>query len=214
MARRGHERVIQVEVDTTATVRRGEATILQVNRAGDEAVAILTRDLEKALEEATRQGVGGKLWMAWQSKAYAAKPETGQTPTGYVFPNSGPRTRGAIEANAYGGTIRGRRGQMLAIAFPEIRARMGERGRRARVLTPALFERKTGRKLRPVARAGRPTLLVADKLGGRGWEPIFILLPSVSIRAKFSIANTAQPYAERLMRFMTGQLKLALDGLE
>lgn len=177
------------------SIRRG------VFNAGARSIRTTTRNLERKLEEATRNAVPGRLWRAWASKAY---PTTGGAvePVGTIYLKGGARTRGAIQFWTQSGSIRGKSGQYLAVPLPAA----GSRGR-SRDLTPGEWERRTGIRLRFVYRPGKPALLVADEatLSGKGkiarqntakrratgrgntTVPIFVLLPMVKFGNAFAI---------------------------
>ena len=99
--------------------------------------------------------------------------------------------------------------------------RSGPRGKR---MTPGLWERMRGQRLRFVYRSGKPSLLVADnfraKTGKRGGfavasasaqksgrglttVPIFLLVPQAQLKKKFDIASAAQRWQDRLMVLVT-----------
>jgi hypothetical protein len=169
--------------------------------AGTQAIATVTKRLERKLETATQAAVPGRLWRAWQSSTY---PKSGpaQDPVGTIWLKGGARTRGAVAFWTQPGAIRGKSGQFLAIPLPAA----GSRGR-ARNLTPGEWERAHGVKLKFIYRRGRASLLVAENavLSGRKQVarpntprriaagranttvPIFVLLPMVKFRNAFAI---------------------------
>jgi hypothetical protein len=194
------------------------------------AVADVTRAAEKDLEAATRAATKGNLWRAWTSEVY---PRSGQAdnPAGVVYVKGRDRTRGAIRAYTKGASITGKRGQFLAVPLPAA-GRRGT-GRNFKDITPRDWERRTGLKLRPVFRRGKPGLLVLDegKVGktgfargaterqrerGRGVStvPIFILLPVVNVRQRFSIEQTVAPQRRRLeSEFLSRFVRRANEGV-
>ena len=205
---------VDVVWDSSNLRKRFDALDKKVAAAAKAAVTRTTKDAERALEEATRGAVAGKLWRAWTSAVY---PERGlaRDPSGNVFPKGRDRTRGALRAYAYGAKIRARDGQFLAIPLPAAGMRSTGRGRLP--LTPGEWERRTGRILRLVYRRNKPSLLVADNavIGKSGFAraatprrvaqgrnvstiPIFLLLPQVNIGRRFSIESTLAPYGERM----------------
>jgi hypothetical protein len=169
--------------------------------AGTQAIATVTKRLERKLEGATQAAVPGRLWRAWQSSTY---PKSGpaQDPVGTIWLKGGARTRGAVAFWTQPGAIRGKGGQYLAIPLPAA----GSRGR-ARNLTPGEWERAHGVRLKFIYRRGRASLLVAENavLSGRAQVarantprriaagranmtvPIFVLLPLVKFRNAFAI---------------------------
>lgn len=186
--------------------------------AARRAVSETTRETEKALERATASAVKGRLWRAWASKTYPAKG-LAHEPVGSIFVKGRVRSQGAMRAFAVGGRISARDGGMVAIPLPAA----GSRGR-DRLLTPDEWEARTGIKLRLVKRVGKPALLVADeavlsgkrqvarqnsarrRATGRGntTVPIFVIMPAVDIRQRFSIAATVSPFRGRLVqRFLS-----------
>lgn len=209
------DQFMEVTFDSRELIARRERLIPEFLRAARESVQTVTRSAEKNLEEATRSAVAGKLWRAWQSKVY---PETGlaDNPTSIIFPKGRNRTKGAITAYSEGAAIKGGYGQFLAIPLPAAGQRFTGRGKVP--LTPGEWERRTGRRLRFVYRRNRPSLLVADdsmiSKSGKGTRaatekrvaagrdvstiPIFVLVPQVNIRARFSIERVLAPYQRRL----------------
>lgn len=188
-------------LDGRSVDKAADAIVRAHLSAGTRAIVGTTRGLEKKLERATEQAAGGKLWRAWQSSAF---PTSGpaRNPAGTIWLKGGARTRGAVKFWTEPGTIRGSRGQYLAIPIPAA----GSRGR-ARDLTPGEWERRTGIRLRFVYRPGRASLLVADNatLGTKGTArantarriaagrlsatvPIFVLIPMLKFRNAFSLA--------------------------
>lgn len=177
--------------------------------AGTKAVATTARELERKLEAATQAAVPGKLWRAWQSSAFPKSgPAKNPSATIWLKGRAAGRTGGAVTFWTQPGEIRGSRGQYLAVPLPAA----GSRGR-SRDLTPGEWERRTGRKLRFVYRAGNYSLLVAtgSTTNGRTGEaraltegrtkrgrgganplvssvvPIFVLIPVVRFRNAFAI---------------------------
>ena len=197
-----------------------------------QAVADVTKGAERALEAETRAKVDGKLWRAWKSDIYPEAGQLAKNPAGEISLNGGARTKGAMTAYARGATIRGRQGQYLAIPLPAAGVRQTGRGKNS--LTPAEWERRTGRRLRLIYRRTEPSLLVADDVvlgkNGRGVRqaskrriaqgrevltvPIFILVPEVTIGKRFSIENTLKPFEERLARELNLRLTRAITENE
>lgn len=205
---------VDVVWDSSRFRKRLDALDRKIMAAAKGAVLRTTKDAERALESATRDGVNGKLWRAWTSATY---PQRGlaRNPSSEIFPKGRDRTRGALTAYARGAQIRGRNSQFLAIPLPAAGARFSGRGRVP--LTPGEWERRTGKILRLVYRRNKPSLLVADdatlgKTGvargatarraasGRGVStvPIFVLLPQVNVTKRFSIETVLAPYDRKL----------------
>ena len=187
-----------------AETRRFDTAMLTAMRG---AIVETTKGLERALEEATRAHVKGRLWRAWTS-GIGPKTALAREPVGFVRLN-GKRNKGAGVSRTYGamefftqaGRITGGAGQYLAIPLPA-----AGRQPRDRMLSPGDFERRTGAKLRFVYRPGKNSLLVLDDaLGGSGASrakligkrlrgknvgqtvPIFVLVPAVQFANRFSI---------------------------
>ncbi|TVV75546.1 DUF6441 family protein [Sphingomonas solaris] len=187
--------------------KRVEKAVLEAERA---AVAGVGKDAERALEAATAAGGLGKLAKAWNSQIY---PKTGlaQGPAVLLYPKGGDRTKGAIRGQVEGGRIGARSGQTIAV--PTKAAALSLRKRRP---TPAEWEAATGIKLVPVERPGKPTLLVAAGIrltkagrvrgasataiqrGRFASAVIFVLVPSISLRSRFSVEGTLRPYGARV----------------
>lgn len=208
----------QVEISFDDLAALGDRIIRGELKAARQAAAEVTREVEKALEERTREAVPGRLWRAWRSDIYP-KAGISREPAGIVSINGGSRSRGALEFFTSPGRIQGRNGQWLAIPLPAA----GPRGR-TRNLTPGDWERQTGKRLRLVYRPGKPGLLVADMgtinartgtfrpitrartaadarrgfMRGEQTVPIFVLVPFVPFRNAFSIDQVVAPVAGRL----------------
>lgn len=189
--------------------------------AAKRAVTRATREVEQALEGATREAAPGRLWRAWKSDVFPRGSAIAREPAGIVFINGGLRSRGAIEFMTRPGRIRGKSGQFLAIPTPAA----GSRGR-GRVLTPADWERRTGQKLRFVYRRNKPSLLVAEgnvtarsgrfrQLTARQQQTgrraativVFILVPQVSFANRFAIDPIVRRVGGRLDNYFTTELR-------
>ncbi len=192
---------VDLILDPAAIDREADKLVRRYLSAGTEAVAATTKDLERALEAATKASVPGNLWRAWTSRT---DPKRGpaRNPVGRVFVNGGLRSKGALTFWRMPGAIRGKQGQFLAIPLPAA----GSTGR-GRNLTPVEWEARHNIELRPVFRPGRAGLLVADAavLSGRGQVarpntarriaagrgsatvPIFVLVRMVKFGNAFSI---------------------------
>jgi len=199
---------VDIDVDISGLIRRLEVCQGEALLAAEKSVRAVTRNAEKALESATRAGTRGNLWRAWKSEV-----KTNQlVPAGLIYPNGGKLTRGAIASAVFGATIRGRRGQMVAIPLPDIRRRLQPRGRKAEALTPALFQRRTGKRLKVMPRRGKPSLLIVDRRYGPGESPevAFILVPEVQQPGgRFSVTGTLSPFLGKLQADFVGRLRRA-----
>ncbi|USI71614.1 DUF6441 family protein [Sphingomonas morindae] len=161
---------LDIDFDPVSIAGSEDAVVRKVLLAASRAVQRVTRNLELDLEAVTRAAVPGKLWRAWTSEIAPKPGLIAREPTGWVRLNSrrqidgmASRTYGAMDFFSSPGTLRGRRGQYLAIPTKAA----GSRGR-YRNLTPSEWERMTGKELRLVTSqerggAGRAGLLVADE---------------------------------------------------
>lgn len=184
-------------------------------RAGERAVTSSIRAAAAALKadwraQITGAGLGGKLAKAVQSKVYPSEPSLNAA--GLVY-SKAPKITGAFET---GPVIRAASGFWLAIPLPA--AGKGLRGGR---ITPAEWEKRTGRVLRFVYRGGKRALLVDDgrKAAGnvmvtrrrRGQQilgapttfrnrtvPIFALVPQVQLRKRLNLYASAEQFAAGL----------------
>ncbi|WP_156679346.1 DUF6441 family protein [Sphingomonas profundi] len=157
----------QFSVDLEKLRTERDRSARAVLGAGTGAIRDQTKALERRLEQATQAAVPGRLWRAWNSKAY---PATGiaREPVGTLFLKGRDRTQGALAFFTIPGRIRGKTGQYLAIPT----AAAGSRGR-LRDLTPGEWERRNGARLRFVYRPGhRASLLVLDEGVLRGKKQI------------------------------------------
>ncbi|WP_231639010.1 DUF6441 family protein [Sphingomonas profundi] len=186
---------------------RLEKAILEAERA---AVTDVGKQAERALEAATAAGGLGRLAKAWNSKVY---PQKGLAagPATLLYPKGGDRTKGAIRGQVEGGRIGARGGGTIAV--PTKAAALGVRKTRP---TPEEWEAATGIKLIPVQRPGKPTLLIATgarvlksgriraasasaiNRGRFASAVIFVLVPYVSLRSRFSVEGTLAPFAGRV----------------
>lgn len=182
-------------------------------RAAERAVGAGVREAAEGLKHELRRqvvdaGLGRRVANAWRSRVY---PQGGASieAAGWVW-SKAPKIHEAFDR---GVLIRSRRGVFLAI--PTEAAGKRAFGKR---ITPGLWERKTGLRLRFVYRRGAPSLLVAElrarggKRGGfavpgararktgRGLAtvPIFILVPQVKLRKLLDVAGAAERWRARL----------------
>lgn len=151
-------------VDEAALDRDLDRWVSDVLRAGTASVRSTTRLLEKSLEGTTRTLVKGRLWRAWKSEAYPTADIPAYTPQGMVYVNgSGPRSIGAMQYWTQPGVNKPKSGRWLAVPLPSAFG-----GRRPRDMTPGLWERQNGMRLRFVYRGStKPALLVADAATNR-----------------------------------------------
>ena len=119
-----------------------------------------------------------------------------------------------VGAHDQGATIRSKDGFWLAIPLPA--AGKGPRGKR---MTPGLWEKLRGQRLRFIYRRGKPSLLVAEnqrarqgqrggfsaasqkaQASGRGLVtvPMFLLVPQVTLKKKFDIDRSARRWISTL----------------
>lgn len=209
---------VDLALDTVTLDADADKLTRRILTAGTLSVGGATKELERALEAATRAAVPGKLWRAWASEAY---PRSGpaRDPVGQVFINGRARSRGALTFWTQPGTIRGSRGQFLAVPLPAA----GSRGR-ARDLTPGEWERRTGKRLRFIYRPGRASLLVTEDAvlsssgvargntarriaAGRASAtiPIFVLIPTVRFRNAVAVEPLVAAAGAKLVRdFLAG----------
>lgn len=214
---------VSLSLDTAAINRDADKLVRQYLTAGTDTIVETTKWLERALEDATRSAVPGRLWRAWKSETYP-KRGAARNPVGEVFVNGGKRSQGAITFWTQPGTIRAKGelgGRYLAIPLPAA----GSRGR-DRTLSPVEWEARHNIELRLVVRPGKPALLVADNAvlsgkariargntakriaAGRGnaTVPIFVLLPAVSFRNAVAVEPIVRAAEGRLVGSFLGRI--------
>jgi len=188
-------------------------------KAARHAVTTGVRDATDGLKSELRSqitgaGLGSRLANTWRGEVYP-KGRASLGSAGLVY----SRAPVVVAAHDQGALIRSKNGFWLAIPLPA--AGTGPRGKR---MTPGLWERMRGQRLRFVYRSGKPSLLVADnfraKTGKRGGfaaasvsaqksgrglttVPIFLLVPQAQLKKKFDIASAAQRWQDRLMVLVT-----------
>lgn len=212
-----------VEIDGRAFKAGFDRAYERVLIAAKDSVKAEARALEQRVESATRTVRRGNLWRAWKSAVY---PKVGlaKEPVGEVFiGRSGPRSRGAAQALLGGAVIRGTRGQMLAIPIRNSRASTIalRRGRYSETLTPALWERRTGLKLKALPRPGKNTLLVIDRRRSRvgafrneapesaaDFTPVFVLVPIAVQPRALNLDDMTRGSAANLARRMQAKIRL------
>lgn len=160
---------LSLDLDLDSLHGAEDAVIRRVLTAASRTIQRITRDLELDLEQVTKAAVPGRLWRAWTSEVAPKPGRIAREPAGWVRLNSKryssgqvTRTYGAMDFFSRPGSIKGSRGQYLAIPTKAA----GSTGR-ARDLSPSDWERMTGVKLRLVKSQerggrGRVGLLVAD----------------------------------------------------
>ncbi len=167
----------------------------------------------------TGAGLGARLANTWRGEIY---PKSGQSigAAGYVW----SKAPGLVRLYAQGAIIRSKRGLFLAIPT----AAAGRFGDARQKITPGVWERIHGMRLRFVYRRGSPSLLVADnarltkrgraaanigrrrgdpftRLSGRTTVPLFILVPQVTVRKRLDIDGAAQKWIAALPRLVVGE---------
>lgn len=176
--------------------RRGMAQAEGLRRAA--------RGLEKDLEDATLGAGLGRLSRAWASAAYPRKGKGSLSASAEVYAKGSKHTQDAMAAFSRGATVRSKDGLFLLVPT-ENAPKVGIGRDRDKLLAAA--ENRYG-KLRFVYRRGKPSLLVADNVRARGGKRggfarasdkaiaagrtativVFILVPVVRLRKRFSIA--------------------------
>lgn len=173
--------VKSIKADIDREIARGQRAV----RGGiADATTGLKTDLRRQMIAA---GLGQRMANTWRSKVMPEGPSLDAD--GMVW----SKAREIVHGFATGALIRARSGVYLARPLPA--AGKGPRGRR---MTPAAWERRTGRKLKYIPpRRGRNALLVTDaatgsfsqtgragvsrKRAGRATVPIFVLLRQVKL---------------------------------
>jgi len=189
----------------------------------DAAERGVTRGIRKAGEGLKRDwrgqvigaGLGQRLANTVRSLAFPARLES-LSAASLVF----SRAPVVVDAHDRGALIRSERGLWLAIPIAEVQKMRGFKGLdnnpRQRI-TPAGWERKTGRRLRFVYRKGRPSLLIDDGTPltrdygtpiswhrnrahrkRRSWKAIFMLVPQAKLKRKMSLERASEEWGERL----------------
>ena len=171
--------------------------------AGQKAVSVTMAEAGASLKSAWRAqitgaGLGQRLANSIRSQTYP-KGRNSLDAAALVW-SSAPEIIGAHDT---GPLIRSGNGFWLAIPLPAAgKAPSGKR------ITPGMWEKKTGLRLRFVYRSRGPSLLVADAVrlntkgqaavskskSGRGQvtAPIFLLVPQVKLRKRLDLARDAE----------------------
>lgn len=149
---------IELSIDGAELDRRSQVIITAMLLEGTRSIHAATKWLERRLEQATQQGVKGRLWRAWKSEAFPAQGRPAYAPGGTVFVNGGKRSTGAMTYWTQPGVNKKSSGEWLAIPTPEA----GVLGR-TRNITPGEWERRNGVRLDFVyGGPGKASRLVAE----------------------------------------------------
>lgn len=180
-------------------------------KAGEEAVTAGVREATEGLKQDLRRqiagaGLGQRLANTWRSEVYP-KGARSIRAAGLVF----SKAPNIVRVYEEGAVIRSKHGFFLAIPTPAA-GRFGD-GRRK--MTPGLWERMHGARLRFVYRRRGPSLLVADnrraRAGRRGGfarasasalrtgrglvtVPMFLLVPQVTLRKRLDVTGAAEKW--------------------
>lgn len=183
-------------------------------RIAEQAVTQSIRDATDGLKadlraQITGAGLGQRLANTWRGEVYP-KGQLSIKAAGLVY----SRAPVVVGAHDQGATIRSKDGFWLAIPLPA--AGKGPRGKR---MTPGLWEKLRGQRLRFIYRRGKPSLLVAEnqragqgqrggfsvasskaQASGRGLVtvPMFLLVPQVTLKKKFDIDRVSQRWINTL----------------
>jgi len=162
----------------------------------------------------TASGLGERLAKTWRSRVYPVGEKSASAAA--LIWTKAPEL---VDAFDRGVTIRSKDGFYLAI--PTAAAGTQRGSRRQGRLTPGIWERRTGRRLRFVYRRGAPSLLVADgvrvdkrgfavsnegrrngrtytRLQGATTSVIFVLLPQVTLRKRLNVQESGSRWQARL----------------
>src|SRR5512134_168046 len=190
-----------------------KAELRGAERAVTAGVRVATLGLKTELRgQITATGLGQRLANTWRSTVY---PEGQQSlgAVGLVW----SKAPNLIRLYNKGAIIRSRHGLYLAIPTPAA----GRFADRRQKITPLLWERIHGMRLRFIYRQPGPSLLVADnvrltargraaanrtrgkggtytRLAGRTTVPIFILVPQVTIKKRFDVEAAHRKWAAAL----------------
>lgn len=192
-----------------------DAEIAVAERAVTRGVGAGAEGLKAELrQQVTGSGLGERLAKTWRSRVY---------PTGAASVNAAAlvwtKAPEIIDAFDRGVSIRSANGFFLAI--PTAAAGTQRATGFAPRLTPGVWERRTGQRLRFVYRRGRPSLLVADgtRVDSRGvarsnvgtrngarftrlrnvtTSVIFILLPQVRLKKRLDVGAAGTRWQDRV----------------
>jgi len=178
-------------------------------RIAEQAVTHSIREATDGLKtelrsQITGAGLGQRLANTWRGEVYP-KGKLSINAAGLVY----SRAPVIVGAHDQGATIRSKDGFWLAIPLPAAGKRM----------TPGLWEKLRGQRLRFIYRRGKPSLLVAEnqrarqgqrggfsaasqkaQASGRGLVtvPMFLLVPQVTLKKKFDIDRSARRWISTL----------------
>ena len=184
-------------------------------KAGEEAVTAGIREATDGLKQELRRQITGaelgkRLANTWRSEVYP-KGQKSIRAAGLVF----SKAPNIVRTYEEGAVIRSKHGFFLAI--PTLAA--GKYGDGKQKMTPGLWERMHGARLKFVYRRRGPSLLVADNLraragkrggfakasasalkSGRGLAtvPMFLLVPQVTLRKRLDVAGAAEKWISAL----------------
>lgn len=188
-----------------------DAIASSVTRAMRDVTAGLKADLR---EDVKRGGLGDRFANTWRGETYPTSKDSINA-AAFVW-SKAPKIVSAFDL---GVTIRGLNRKYLAIPTPDAGIQAGA-GKRNPRISPEVWQRQTGAKLRFVPR-GNHALLVADAhyvrqparwrarksfkpiqqpglAGGKNYVVVFILVPQVTLRKRLSVAPHAQDWAGRV----------------
>lgn len=183
-------------------------------RIAEQAVTQSIREATDGLKtelrnQITGAGLGQRLANTWRGEVYP-KGKLSIKAAGLVY----SRAPEVVGAHDRGATIRSKDGFWLAIPLPA--AGKGPRGKR---ITPSLWEKLRGQRLRFIYRRGKPSLLVAEnqrarqgqrggfsvasqkaQANGRGLVtvPMFLLVPQVTLKKKLDIDSASRRWVSTL----------------
>ncbi len=183
-------------------------------RIAEQAVTLSIREATDGLKtelrsQITGAGLGPRLANTWRGEVYP-KGKQSIKAAGLVY----SRAPEVVGAHDRGATIRSKDGFWLAIPLPA--AGKGPRGKR---MTPGLWEKLRGQRLRFIYRRGQPSLLVAEnqrarqgqrggfsassqkaQVSGRGLVtvPMFLLVPQVTLKKKFDVDSATRRWISTL----------------
>ncbi len=183
-------------------------------RIAEQAVTQSIREATEGLKtelrhQITGAGLGQRLANTWRGEVYP-KGKLSIKAAGLVY----SRAPDVVGAHDRGATIRSKDGFWLALPLPA--AGKGPRGKR---MTPGLWEKLRGQRLRFIYRRGKPSLLVAEnqrarqgqrggvsaasqkaQATGRGLVtvPMFLLVPQVTLKKKFDIDSASRRWVSTL----------------
>jgi hypothetical protein len=196
-----------------------KAELRGAERAVTAGVRAATLGLKTELRgQITGAGMGTRLANTWRSRIYP-EGEQSLSAAGFVW----SKAPNLIRLYDEGAIIRSKHGLYLAIPTPAT----GRFADRRQKITPLLWERIQGMRLRFICRRSGPSLLVADnvrltargraasnigrrqgaaysRLSGRTTVPLFILVPQVSVKKRLDVDGAAQKWTRALPQLVLG----------